>query len=291
MVIARPTYKILATSRLGASNPSIQNMKRGCGDIFTHPQGTIFLRTDSGQIEPRISWSWFFPDPVVKLLIIAYNDAYWGLVHYLYMSKEEYSEVLKHRDVSKIVLRTDMPVERRNDMKTILLAGTYQSGLATVDPELAYLFKAKVIGNVLYKRVEERVAEEVRSGQTTFFSVFGTPITPDQEKSTKYGGNSVAWYNHLERCGMNNPIQATASDLMCVSVKEADEIISHAKSRLTNICYYKHDEGAFIIDEKDSKLVEPLKDVVAYQVDDWIPIFAESFIGVKPSKITDCLPS
>ena len=81
----------------------------------------------------------------------------------------------------------------------------------------------------------------------------------------------------MVRCGINNPIQTTASDLMVCSVNRASQVLS--KYEKSHIAFYKHDEGAFYIHDSEKEAIEELKDVTAYNVTEngrkWIPIHAE----------------
>lgn len=102
----------------------------------------------------------------------------------------------------------------------------------------------------------------VKRGVSSFQSVFGTVITPEQTQAYRPG--TPSWIPHVERCGINNPIQATASDLMIYSVLAASNILSRAKK--SHIAYYKHDEGAFYIHDSEKELIDELKDITAYNV-------------------------
>ena len=81
----------------------------------------------------------------------------------------------------------------------------------------------------------------------------------------------------MVRCGINNPIQATASDLMICSVAKAKSILDTVER--SHIAFYKHDEGAFYIHESEADIINDLKDVTAYNVTEngrpWIPIHSE----------------
>ncbi len=59
------------------------------GDIITEPKGYTLIRCDSGQIEPRINFSYFVRDELIMNLITHYNDAYFGLMHYATAREED----------------------------------------------------------------------------------------------------------------------------------------------------------------------------------------------------------
>lgn len=280
MVLARPEWTILNTKRLSAKKPSIQNLAKHFSDIITHPKGYIMTRADSGQIEPRITYSHYIPDPLLKQLIIAYNDAYWGMVHFALMSEEE--ERIARSNLSK-VSKKELPSSLRSDLKLILLVGNYGGDITNrgFDPMLVSGFRDKIQRHPLRLEWEAQVNREVDEGAETFYTAFGTPITP--EETVKYKRGSMAWVGHVKRCGINNPIQGTASDLMCESVYQAYRILQEKSSGNSYIGYYKHDEGLFYLSEKDYHLKDDLTGCLAYQVRDWIPIYSDVLEGVKPA--------
>lgn len=313
MVLAKPKWSILATRRIAANSPSLQNLTKSIGDILTAPKGTILLRADSGQIEPRITYSHYIKDPLLKALIIAYNDAYFGMLHFITMSTEEelilrfredyfyegYTAIWKGKRITKetgcpipikdaveLPLKeevTDDMVEGRKKIKLYLLAGNYGGNLRAKFPgdKLAEAFMNKIQNHPLRLKFQAEVDREVERGQEVFYTAFGNPIRPEEADNKAYDKikDPEGWLGHMKRCGFNNPIQGTASDLMCDSVYHADSIITRQSKGITFISYYKHDEGCFIVDEKDKHLIDQLKEVTAYQVKDWIPIYADAEIG------------
>ena len=128
--------------------------------------------------------------------------------------------------------------------------------------------------------MEREVSAAVNIGVTTFYGQFGTPVTPGETEKYKVGDKG--WKNHVIRCGINNPVQTTASELMLHSVYEAREILSRAKD--THVCFYKHDEACFYVSDEDmaNGIGDALSDITAYNVKGWIPIEAEPLVGVKP---------
>lgn len=279
MVLAKPEWNILSTSRISAKKPSIQNIAGHYADIITAPKGYTMLFSDSGQIEPRITYSHFVPDALLSHLIMLYSDAYWGMVHFVLMEEDE--ERLARQNLS-IVQKKELPAALRTELKLLLLVGNYGGDLSKFDPVLANGFRNKLQNHPLRKQWEAQVEEDVRSGTETFYSAFGTPITP--EETMKYAKNSPGWYKHLVRCGINNPIQTTASDLMCESVFQAEKLIRERAKGYTAIGYYKHDEGFFYVHEDDENLIDDLVGCLSYQVEGWIPIESDKHIGKKKAK-------
>jgi hypothetical protein len=279
MVLARPTWNILNTSRISASKPSVQNVYRDFADLVTYPKGWLLVRADSGQIEPRITFSYYIKDPLMKKLILLYNDAYYGQLHFISMSDEEDSHGRSNLDE---IVKMELPKTSREFLKKMGLSGTY-GGLSENNTELGMKYKSKIVNHVLRKRWEEEVKEQVNNGVDTFYTAFGTAITPGDTQ--KYKVDSPGWKNHLIRCGINNPIQGTAGDLMCESIYVADKILTERAKGISWIGYYKHDEGQYYLQECDEKLIPDLIECTSYQVtikgEDWIPIYSEEIIGKK----------
>ena len=282
MVIGHPMWELLATSRISAKEPSVQNIARDLPDLITQPKGWQLVRADSGQIEPRINFSHFLRDELIVNLITAYDDAYFGMLHFVTMSAEE--ERLLRQDFNKYFKKHDITDEikdKRQTIKTLTNAGSYgSSNLGRVDKELADAFDKKIVHHPARLNLEATVRSEVLSGVETFHGAFGTPVTP--EETAKYKRNEKGWTEHLIRCGINNPVQTTASELMIFSVFNADRLMSQSKD--SHICYYKHDEGAFYISEDEPDLIDKVKGLTAYNVKGWIPIGSDVLIGVKKNK-------
>lgn len=281
MVIGHPKWHLLNTSRLAALDPSLQNIARDLPDLLTYPSGYLMMRADSNQIEPRITYSVFILDELIKNLITLYNDAYFGILHYVLMSPAE--ETLYRKDFSKLnkLEITDDIKDKRQTLKLLVLAGSYGSqNLKNVDTVLADAFTRKIVNHPLRKQWEEEVIQQVSAGIETFYGAFGTPVTP--EETTTYKRGTPAWPGHVIRCGINNPIQTTASELMIHSLFEADRILRNTKD--SHICFYKHDEGVFYISEDEPHIVDELSEVTAYNVKGWIPIGSEVIMGKKENK-------
>lgn len=286
MVVANPTWGVLATGRIAASDPSIQNIARDMKDIICCPEGWKLIRCDSGQIEPRITYSHYIKDEIVRDLIILYDDAYYGMLHYcqlpeeIYQNREQYRVAKPGEEgndphvIYKHEITDDMKAGRK-ELKVLALAANYGSALAGRDPHLASRYTERIVNNPDRQRWEAKVSADVKRGVESFRSVFGTIITPDETE--KYRRGMPTWIPHVIRCGINNPIQATASDLMIHSVNLAKSILDTVEK--SHIAFYKHDEGAFYIHKSEESIIDDLKDVTAYNVTEngrpWIPIHAE----------------
>lgn len=283
MVLARPSYSILSTSRLQTSDPNMQGIARNFGDLVTYPAGYILIRADSGQIEPRINFSYFLRDDIIVWMMKEYKDAYYAMLVYCTIS-DEVLEGLRNGTIKELPpkVESDDFKTKRQTIKTLTNAGSYGSHhLGNVDPTLASSFDRRIVKHPARLAKEREVAKQVAMGNTTFYGAFGSPVTPGSTAKHKEGSDT--WENHLMNCGVNNPVQTTASELMICSVNAANKLlIPYANSA---ICYYKHDEGAFLIHEDDAAkcltLVDELSDITAYNVLDWVPIEADAVIGMK----------
>lgn len=282
MAIGRPTWSVLNTGRIAASDPGIQGIPRTMGDIICEPKGYTLVRCDSGQIEPIINASAFLKDELLMKLIIYYSDAYFGTLHFCLMSDAEEKACRENFEANfKPIEITDAMKETRQDLKRLTNAGAYgSSNLGNINPALASAYNKKIVNHPSRVKLETAVREAVRRGEETFYGYFGTPVTPDSTE--KYQKGDSGWTEHVVRCGINNPIQTTASELMMFSVNEARKILARAKD--SHICFYKHDEACFYVSDEDmaNGIGDELSDITAYNVEGWIPIKSDALIGVKP---------
>lgn len=283
MAIGRPTWTLLRTSRIAAENPGIQGIPRTMGDIICEPKGYTLVRCDSGQIEPRINVSAYLKDDLLKNLIIYYKDAYYGILHFCRMDEEtdhkcrtDFNEFFEPIEI------TDAIADMRQNIKRLTNAGSYGStNLNGINPELADAYNKRIVNHPSRKAQELAVREAVRRGEEVFYGYFGTPCVP--ESTEKYTKGESGWAEHVVRCGINNPIQTTASELMMFSISEAKRIIE-TEAKDTHIAFYKHDEACFYVSDEDmaNGIGDKLSDITAYNVDGWVPIEADPLIGVKP---------
>ena len=216
----------------------------------------------------------------MKQFIMHYNDAYFGFWHYCIMTDEELAEMYRDLDTFRPIEVTDTIKAERQNIKRLTNAGSYGSAnLDDINPELAAAYDKRIVHHPNRIALERAVREEVKRGNETFYGFFGTPVTP--QETAKYKRNESGWAEHVVRCGINNPIQTTAAELMLFSVQHSLDVLSRMKD--SHICYYKHDEACFYISDADMGTPEAkeLEDITAYNVDGWIPIDAEPEWGVK----------
>lgn len=280
MSVGRPTWDVLSTSRIAARDPGIQGIPRTMGDIITEPKGYTLIRCDSGQIEPRINFSYFVRDELIMNLITHYNDAYFGLMHYATAREEDIRRWRDDWSTFVPITITDEVKDMRQNIKRLTNAGSYgSSNLGDINPALAKAYDIRIVKHPKRLALERQVTQDVERGVDTFYGAFGTPVTPDATE--KYAKGDSGWNGHLIRCGINNPVQTTASELMMFSINEARSILSRAKD--SHVCYYKHDEACFYVSDEDMSngIGDELADVTAYNVKGWIPIESDCVIGVK----------
>jgi DNA polymerase-1 len=277
MLILRPVWEKQNTGRIAMQRPAIQNLHRLIQEVITVPEGYVLLHTDSGQVEPRIVYSAFIKDPQIQALIRLYDDAYFGVLHYIFLPQEVINSGTTDFVAQEI---TDEMLENRKQLKTFNNAVMYGS-------------KSNVSGNpikaAMIKRIGEHPAriewtnqllEEIRRGNTVFKTAFGTPINTAYSSKLEGGNLRAGSYEEEKlRLAINNPIQGTAADLMRVSVYEANRILMN-KAKKSYIINYVHDAGMFgIYEDEYDAVAKDLADIVAYDIDGWLPINAEPEFG------------
>lgn len=277
MLIIRPTWAAQNTGRVAMRDPALQNLPHSLQEIQTVPEGYVLLHTDSGQIEPRIIYSAFVRDAQIQALINLYNDAYFGVLHYVSLSDDVRMSGIT--DFSKMEI-TDQMKANRKTIKTYNNAVMYGSeSNPSGDPIKESLIRC--IGKHP-SRIEwvEGLRAQIRRGETVFKTYFGTPI--DTGNSAKLSDGNIRAKSIEEeriRLAINNPIQGTAADLMRLSVYEANKILMN-KAKKSYIINYVHDAGSFGIYEDEYDLVaNELADIVSYDVEGWLPIHAEPEYG------------
>lgn len=277
VVKATPLWCVLATARIACREPSFQNIDKTLIDIITWLDGQIFIEADSSQIEPRITYSYFIKDYVIKGLILAYGDAYFGILHYVTAPREEL--LAYYTDPTKIKAKeiTEEMKKQRKDLKVLTLSTNYGGEEYANKFDIGPAFIARIKNHKLRLKLQAEAEKRVAEGYESCFAAFGTEIRP--EENDKYQKGKRGWNEHLVRCFINNPVQATAAELMNISVKNADRLIMSCKNKsiFTSIVGYVHDCGKFYISEDNAELVTPLKNCMAYQVrekdgTEWIPI-------------------
>ena len=273
MLILRPVWAPQNTGRVAMRDPAIQNFNHALQELVTVPKGYVKIHTDSGQIEPRIVYSVYIPDKQIQSLIRLYDDAYFGLLHYCTMPKEFI--LSGTTEFTKMEITDDMKAGRKQ-IKTYGNAVMYGSkSNPTGDPIKAAMIER--IGNhPLRQQLVHGYQQQISMGQTVFKTAFGTSInTANSSKFSESGSHASSLEEERLRLAINNPIQGTAADLMRVSVYEANRLLMN-KAKKSCIVHYVHDAGVFAVHEYEYDTVaKELGDIVAYEVDNWLPIHAE----------------
>lgn len=276
MIVVKPLWVPQNTGRLGMREPAFQNIPRQLQDIFTVPKGFVHLGADSGQIEPKIIYSYFLPDPQIKALIKLYEDAYYGLLHYVEMPE---SDIRTGRlDFEKKEITPAMK-EQRSELKRVANATNYGSQAGGSELEQRYI--ARIGNHPLRKLWVNKAEEQIMRGNYLFKTAFGEPIDVRSGGKDSYFGakDSKAYNSHLVRTGINAQVQGTAATAMRISVAKANNIIQR-KTVNTAILKYVHDAGYYMISEDEYDMVAAeLAETTAYQIEDWIPILSDHFTG------------
>jgi hypothetical protein len=270
MLEIRPQWSSQNTGRVAMSKPAIQNINRELQEVLTCPAGFKLLHTDSGQVEPRITYSAIVPDPQIKALIELYDDAYFGLLHYCTMPVEFIHSGTTNFQKMEI---TDTMKENRSKIKRYGNAVMY--GSKKVEDNIKAAMIERIGNHPIRLQLISQIRDELRRGNRIFKTYFGTPI--DISKSPKLLEQGRDTEEELIKLAINNPIQGTAADLMRYSCIQANRYILSTKK--SSIVCYIHDAGIFCVAEDEwDQVGKELSDIVSYEVDDWVPVHAEADI-------------
>lgn len=283
MIVCHPDWIPQNTGRIGMQNPGLMNIAKVLADIETVPKGWRYLTADSGQIDPRITQSAYISDPQLKKCTMMYNDAYYGYIHYctILTDEERRSGTL---EISPVELTEEMQMKRKR-FKTYGNAVMYGSTSNEGNDPYKAAFIRYIGGHPMRVKWQEDVTRKIARGERVFPTMFGTPIDITKGPSdSNYGDKtSDAYFSHLVRCAINNPVQGTAADLMRLSISEAHKILIRECDK-SFILRYTHDSGTFAVHESEyERVVERLSGITAYQVEDWIPIYSDPQAGIKQS--------
>lgn len=273
MLIIKPTWWPQNTGRVAMRDPAVQNLNHELQELITVPEGYVKIHTDSGQIEPRIVYSVYIPDPQIQALIRLYDDAYFGLLHYCTMPAPMVGD--GNASFKKMEITEDMKAGRQT-IKTYSNAVMYGSeSNPTGDPVKAAMIN-RVGKHSLRIDLVRNYQKQIAMGQTVFKTAFGTPIeTANSQKLSESTMRADSLETERLRLAINNPIQGTAADLMRVSIYEANRILMN-KAKKSYIVHYVHDAGVFAVHQDDYDAVaKELGDIVSYDVEGWLPIHAE----------------
>jgi DNA polymerase-1 len=277
MLILKPEWTRQNTGRVAMNSPAVQNFPRLIQEIITVPQGYTLLHTDSGQIEPRVVYSAYIKDPQIQALIRLYNDAYFGVLHYIFLPQEVVDSGTTSFAANEI---TDEMKENRKQLKTFNNAVMYGSKSNPTGNRIKAAMIKRIGEHPLRLAWINSLTEQINQGNTVFHTAFGTPINTAYSAKIMEGNLRAGSVEEERlRLAINNPIQGTAADLMRVSVSEANRILS-SRTKKSYIINYVHDAGMFAIADEDyDKVADELADIVSYDVEGWLPISAEPEFG------------
>lgn len=280
MLLVTPTAVAQNTGRVGYQAPAITNFGRVIQDIITVPKGWIKCEVDSGQIDPRLSQSWYINDKQLVHCTMMYNDAYYGYVHYCsYLTDEQRrSGVL---DLQPMEITDELKAKRKKlkEFGNSVMYGSTENRLGDIDKAN---FIRYIGGHPERVKVQQKAEQKIMRGDYIFKTAFGTPINimggPSAREDLKYSAEEQ--FKRRVKRGINAPIQGTAADLFRYSVARADNLLLR-KAPNSAIIAYVHDSGKFMISEKEyDDVIDEIKEIVSYQIEDWIPIYGEYQEGV-----------
>lgn len=137
-----------------------------------------------------------------------------------------------------------------------------------IDGKAVYKYFSKIEAFNNYRKNCTRLAN---NGIQTISTYFGSQLFAGEEDNGK-----------LKRVLMDLPVQGTASDILSLLIKHADdEIISRGLIDKLSIYYTRHDEIIFEVSRNwvDSVGIDTVKaiimDIVEHRVDDWVPFKVE----------------
>lgn len=280
MVRIYPLWSSQNTHRFATKEPAIQNFVRDTQDVITVPRGYVKCDADSGQIEPRITYSTIIPDPQIREAIKQYNDAYFGLLFYNRMPDELWRSKRTDFKVSEITEEDKAARQRLKTMGNAILYGSTD----TKNGDPLYQSYQKRIGNhPMRLEYVKKCTEQLMRGDYIFYTAFNEPV--DVRKSAnasgKYGSASEsAKLSHYIKAAFNVAMQGTAAGLMKIALQHEYKYIM--RNNLKSFIFASvHDAIKTAIHEDEiDKHGDYIANIPAYQVDDWIPIYADAEIGV-----------
>lgn len=278
LILIKPDVVPQNTGRFGLVNPGFMNLPRYMKDLVVAPKGWTIVSADSGQIEPKIIYGFYLPDPQINKLINVYRDAYYGVLHYCRMPIENIQNHIMDFE----------PVDITNDLKELRQRlKTYGNGVmygATSNPDKDPLKQAYIDRIGFHPlRIEwgNETKAQIMSGQKVFYTLFGTPIDIYKSDKVINANDDKARQLALEHCAINNPIQGTAGDLMGFSLKASDELIAK-KAPNSWITKFVHDEGQYCIHNSEVDYVlEEISGHTSYNIDDKVIIYNDPKVGRK----------
>lgn len=276
VILVKPGVEIQNTGRFGLVNPALMNLPRYMKDLYVAPRGWTYMSADSGQIEPKLIYGFYIPDPQILKLIDLYGDAYYAVLHYCRMPVEDIRS--QKMDFTPVEITDDLKLLRQQ-LKTYGNGVMYGSTYNPDNDPLKEAYIKRIGQHPLRIEWQKKLEERLNSGQRLFPSLFGTNIDVYQSKKYKEARTEVDKQLALSHCIINNPIQATAGDCMGFSLQASDNLL-RTKAPNSWIAKYIHDEGAYCIyNEELDYVLEELSGHTSYDIGGVVKIFNEPKIG------------
>lgn len=276
LILVKPGVEPQNTGRFGLVNPAFMNLPRYMGDLTVAPKGWKLLTADSGQIEPKVIYGFYLPDPQIQKLIEVNGDAYYAVLEYCRMPQEYITK--GKMDFEKIVI-TEEEKGLRNKLKTYGNGVMYGSTSNREREELKQKYIERIGQHPLRIKWQEDLVAKLDAGQRIFYSKFGTPIDVYNSKKVKEAKDEEARRMALIHCIINNPVQATAGDCMGFSLQATDELMMK-KAPYSWITKFTHDEGQYCIHESEvDEVMEEISGHTAYDLGGVVKIYNEPIIG------------
>ena len=171
-------------------------------------------------------------------------------------------------------LETDVLKETRDTFKRMWIATSYGATLKTLKPIQRNLDSSLLMEYFSelgkYSELEKKAKSDANKGIRTRTTIFGTEIVVPQYESR----------NNLKRKLINIPNQGAGADVMAIIFERAYDRINSDEELKDNLKIYFQivDNIVFLvkkefIERKGEKYIEELiKDMVEYQIDDWVPV-------------------
>lgn len=277
MLRLEPVWGTQNTGRFAMLNPAIQNFASAVKDVITVPKGYVLVASDSGQIDPRIVFSYKMPDPQIKALVNLYNDAYFGVLHYCLMDIKDIQT--NKMEFTKMEI-TDELKHMRNILKRNINAVIYNSQNDS-DPVMAAMIK-RIGHHKMHVDWVEGCRQQMLAGNYIFHTAFGHPVDVRKGSNTsgKYkDASEESVFNHWLRSAINAAIQGTAADLHRMALEDEKKYLL-MKASDSFIMLSVHDAiYTAVAEDTFDEEIEFISHCPEYQVDDWIHIYSEAEIG------------
>lgn len=160
--------------------------------------------------------------------------------------------------------------EFRGKVKTAWLAKSYGASLETIAQEVGRDFAKTFVDTIEkipeYAKVKQDIEEKVKNKEYIATSYFGT----ERNLAEQLKFSNI---NFVKRALLNNPIQSTGADILSFVLEDVTNFIKEKQLEgLLRICYTVYDSIIVEVKQGHEQLLEELKGLISYQIDDWLPI-------------------